>query len=121
MLATRSGAPDWTLFLFAIGAGAMPSLSAFVRARWTELYRDTPQLRTAFAFESVVDEVIFMTGPIIAIGLSVAVFPEAGPLAATLLLAAGVALFSRLKATEPPVHAPEAGRGGSVVRLGRCG
>jgi len=118
MLATRFGAPDWTLFLFAIGAGAMPSLSAFVRARWTELYRDTPQLRTAFAFESVVDEVIFMTGPIVAIGLSVAVFPEAGPLVATLLLAAGVALFSGLKATEPPVHAAEAGRGRSVVRLG---
>ncbi|MGK9166409.1 MFS transporter [Inquilinus limosus] len=118
MLATRLGAPDWTLYLFAIGAGAMPSMTALVRARWTELYRDTPELRTAFAFESVVDEVIFMTGPILAIGLSVAVFPEAGPLAATLLLAAGVALFSRLKATEPPVHAPEAGRGRSVVRLG---
>ncbi|MGK9234281.1 MFS transporter [Inquilinus limosus] len=118
MLATRLGAPDWTLYLFAVGAGAMPSMTALVRARWTELYRDTPQLRTAFAFESVVDEMIFMTGPILAIGLSVTVFPEAGPLAATLLLAVGVALFSRLKATEPPVHAPEAGRSRSVIRLG---
>ncbi|WP_026872153.1 MFS transporter [Inquilinus limosus] len=118
MLATRLGAPDWTLYLFAVGAGAMPSMTALVRARWTELYRDTPQLRTAFAFESVVDEMIFMTGPILAIGLSVTVFPEAGPLAATLLLAVGVALFSRLKATEPPVHAAEAGRGRSVIRLG---
>ncbi|KGM34548.1 MFS transporter [Inquilinus limosus] len=118
MLATRFGAPDWTLFLFAIGAGAMPSMTAFVRARWTELYRDTPQLRTAFAFESVVDELIFMTGPVVAIGLSVAVVPEAGPLVATVLLATGVALFTRLKATEPPVHAPEAGRGRSVIRLG---
>ena len=71
----------------------MPSMTALVRARWTELHRDTPALHTAFAFESVVDEVIFMIGPMLAIGLSVAVFPEAGPLAAGPLLAAGVALF----------------------------
>lgn len=118
MVATRASAPDWTLFLFAIGAGLMPSMGALVRARWTELYRDTADLRTAFAFESVVDELIFMTGPILAIGLSVMVFPEAGPLAAALALAIGVPLFIAQKATEPPVHVAEMGRGTSVIRRG---
>ena len=118
ILATRSGAPVWTLFLFAALAGLMPSMSALVRARWTELYRDSPKLRTAFAFESVVDEVIYMAGPTLAIGLSVTVFPEAGPLAATVLLAIGTLLFAAQRATEPPVHAAEAGRGASVIRLG---
>ncbi|TCR61153.1 MFS transporter [Bosea sp. BK604] len=118
ILATRLQAPAWVLFLFAGLAGLTPSMMAMVRARWTELYRDTPQLRTAFAFESVVDEVIFMIGPVVAIGLSVAWFPEAGPLAAAILLAVGMALFVSQRATEPPVHSQEEVGGRSVIRLG---
>lgn len=107
MLASRFEAPAWVLFLFAGLAGLTPSMMAMVRARWTEIYRDTPHLRTAFAFESVVDEVIFMIGPVVAIGLSVVWFPEAGPLAATVLLAIGMALFVAQRGTEPPVHPQE--------------
>jgi MFS family permease len=118
MLATRLQAPGWVLFLFAGLAGLTPSMMAMVRARWTELYRDTPHLRTAFAFESVVDEVIFMIGPVLAIGLSVAWFPEAGPLAAAMLLAVGMAMFVAQRATEPPVHPQGMVTGASVVRLG---
>ncbi|HKU97544.1 MAG TPA: MFS transporter, partial [Vineibacter sp.] len=117
MTATRYRTPIPVLFLTAAVAGVMPSMAALVRARWVALYRDTPQLRTAFAFESVVDEVIFILGPITAIGLSVSVFPEAGPLAATLLLAIGTALFAIQKATEPPVHPPRAAAGTAVIGL----
>ncbi|MEO9339991.1 MFS transporter [Mesorhizobium sp. SB112] len=117
MLATRYEAPVWTLFLFALLGGFMPSIAAMVRARWSEIYRNTPKLHTAFAFESVVDEVIFMTGPIIAIGLSVGLFPEAGPLAATVLLAFGTVLFAAQRSTEPPIHSQEASGGSSVIRL----
>lgn len=117
LLATRFKAPVWTLFFFALVAGATPSIGAMVRARWTEIYRGSPSLRTAFAFESIVDEVIFIIGPIVAIGLSVALFPEAGPLAAMLLLAAGVMLFSAQRATEPPIHAQEIHGGASAIRL----
>ncbi|PWK68174.1 MFS transporter [Aminobacter sp. AP02] len=118
MLATHYSAPNWTLFVFAVLAGTMPSMSAFVRARWTEIYRGSSKLHTAFAFESVVDEVIFMTGPIVAIGLSVGVFPEAGPLVATMLLAFGNLLFAAQRSTEPPIHAQDISGGSSVIRLG---
>jgi MFS family permease len=118
MLATHYRAPSWTLFLFAVLAGTMPSMSAFVRARWTHIYRGSQKLHTAFAFESVVDEVIFMTGPIVAIGLSVGLFPEAGPLVATTLLALGNFLFAAQTSTEPPVHAQDKSGGKSVIRLG---
>jgi MFS family permease len=117
MLSARYGAANWVLFLFAILAGFMPSISAMVRARWTEIYRDTPKLHTAFALESVVDEIIYMLGPIISIGLSVALFPEAGPLAATLFLAVGALLFIAQRSTEPPVHAQDKSKGTSVIRL----
>lgn len=117
MLASRLHAPSWMLFLFAGLGGLMPSMSALVRARWTEIYRDTPQLRTAFAFESLVDEVIFIIGPVVAIGLSVSLFPEAGLFAATILLAVGATLFAAQRGTEPAVHVQESGGGRSVIRL----
>lgn len=118
MLSTHYAAPNWTLFLFAALAGVMPSMSALVRARWTEIHRGTPKLHTAFAFESVADEVLFMTGPVIAIGLSVMVFPEAGPLVATLALAVGNVLFAAQRSTEPPIRPVEKDGGGSIIRLG---
>lgn len=105
LFCTHYRAPDWTLFVFAALAGGMPSISAMVRARWSEIYRGTPQLHTAFSFESVLDEVAFIVGPPIAVGLSVSLFPEAGPLVAALLLVAGVAAFAAQKSTQPPVYA----------------
>ena len=68
--------PDWTLFVCG-GGGVMP-MPAMVRARWSALYRDQPLLRTAFALESVLDEVTLIVGPPLAVGLSVAWFPQAG-------------------------------------------
>lgn len=88
-----------------------------VRARWTQIYRNTPSLRTAFAFRSIINEVIFIIGPIVAIGLSVSLFPEAGPLAAMILLALGVLLLSAQRATKRPIHAQEARGGISVIRV----
>jgi len=105
LLCTRLQAPGWTLFLFAALAGCMPNMSAMVRARWTELYRGQPKLQTAFALESVLDEVCFIVGPPVSVGLSVVLFPEAGPLVAAVLLAVGVTTFVLQRATEPPVHA----------------
>ncbi|WP_155718437.1 MFS transporter, partial [Pseudomonas fluorescens] len=50
-------------------------------------------------------------GPPISVGLSVAVFPEAGPLVAALLLAVGVTTFVLQRQTEPPVHAHQGAHG----------
>lgn len=116
LLCTRLQAPHWTLFLFAALAGCMPSMSAMIRARWTELYRGRPQLQTAYALESVLDEVCFIVGPPLSVGLCVAAFPEAGPLAALLMLAIGVSALVVQRATEPPVHPHEAHHQGSIIR-----
>ena len=92
---------------------------ALVRARWTEIYRDTPQLHTAFAFESVVDEVIYMVGPMVGDRPQRRRFPGGRARSpATLLLAIGMALFVVQKSTEPPVHPQGPSGGGSVIRLG---
>ncbi|MGV9267118.1 MFS transporter [Kitasatospora sp. NPDC003701] len=119
LLCARLEAPDWTLFLFAAGMGVMPSTGAMVRARWAHLYRDdAPKMHTAYSFEAVVDEICFIVGPILSIGLATAVFPEAGVLLAGLFLTVGVVLFAGQRSTEPPVH-PAARHAGSSVILNR--
>ncbi|WP_085656288.1 MFS transporter [Pseudomonas sp. B11(2017)] len=116
LLCTRLQMPYWALFVCAALAGCMPSMSAMVRARWTEIYRGQPQLQTAYALESVLDEVCFIVGPPLSVGLCVAVFPEAGPLAALLMLAVGVTAFVAQRGTEPPVHPHEEHHQGSIIR-----
>ncbi|MDC9818292.1 MFS transporter [Pectobacterium polonicum] len=111
-------APDWSLFIGALLAGFMPSMSAMVRARWTAIYRGQPRLQTAYSLETVLDEVTFIAAPPLAVGLSVAVFPQAGPLAATLLLIVGVFTLVTQRSTEPQVEAQDVStdRSGSVIK-----
>ena len=96
-------APTVLLFILAALAGTMPSMSAMIRARWTQLFRDKPQLRTAFSLDTVLTELAFIIGPPLAIGLSVSFFAEAGPLVAVLLLVVGVTAFLMQRQTEPKV------------------
>lgn len=112
-------AADWALFLGALLAGFMPSMSAMVRARWTALYRGEPRLQTAYSLETVLDEVSFIAGPPLSVGLSVAVLPQAGPLAAALLLILGVFALVMQRRTEPPVEVQDAAMvgSGSIIRL----
>ena len=107
MVAANQHWPAWTLFASAFVAALMPSIPAMVRSRWTEVFRDRPELNTAFAFESAGDELVYILGASISVGLSVAFFPEAGVLASTALLALGSVAFLAQRASEPPVRAAE--------------
>ncbi|MCS3433639.1 MFS transporter [Klebsiella sp. BIGb0407] len=107
------------LFIGAILTGFMPSMSAMIRARWVALYRDQPQLQTAYSLETVFDEVTFIIGPPLAVGLAVLLFPQAGILTAAVLLLLGALAMVLLKETEPQLipasHTGQAGK--SVIRL----
>ena len=46
----------------------------------------------------------FIVGPVLSVGLSVAVFPEAGPLLGAVLLLVGTLALAALRSTEPPVQ-----------------
>ncbi|HDS1818153.1 TPA: MFS transporter [Pseudomonas putida] len=110
-------APDWSLFIGAALAGFMPSMSAMVRARWTALYRGKPQLQTAYSLETVLDELTFIAGPPVSVGLCVGLWPQAGPLAAAVLLAIGVFALVVQTGTEPPVDADAGASGGQGAVL----
>ncbi|WP_055047137.1 MFS transporter [Devosia sp. A16] len=116
MLAAAQHWPLWTLFAAALAAALMPSFPAMIRARWSELFRDRPELNTAFAFESSADELVYIAGASLSVGLAVALFPQAGLLASTLFLALGGLAFIAQRRTEPRPSVAAAGAGKSAIR-----
>ncbi|MBB5937598.1 MFS transporter [Streptomyces zagrosensis] len=118
LLCARRGWPDWLMFVCAACGGCVPSLGSMIRSRWANIYRSEPRrLHTAYSFESVVDEICFIVGPIISIGLSTTWFPEAGPLMAAGFLATGVFWLTAQRATEPvPQPRDERHPKGSALR-----
>lgn len=114
----KQGAPTWALFLTVILSGGMfPNLGAMTRARWAFLLAgDPPALRTAFALESVLDEVIYVLGPPLATVLAVSVVDWGALAAVGVLLVVGTVLFVRNRRTEPPAGGDTHRGQGSALR-----
>ena len=86
----------------------MPSLGSLVRSRWSALLGDSPLLHTAFSFESVADELIFVTGPALVTILATQVLPVAGIAVAAVLAVTGSLLLAVQRGTEPQASAAAA-------------
>ncbi|NHN57342.1 MFS transporter [Calidifontibacter sp. DB0510] len=105
VLCSMLGAPRWTLFVTYAVSAVVANVGTMSRARWSHLLADEPGLlHTAMSAEQVIDELSFVLGPAIAIGLSTLLFPEAGFIAATACYAIGTAIFLTARSTEPPLH-----------------
>lgn len=101
--AVRLDWPVWSWFAFGLLAGAsLPSIGSMVRTRWARVLPETDRRQTAFAFESVLDEVVFVIGPPLATVLATAVSPEAGLVAVIAFALVGGWLFTAQRSTEPP-------------------
>jgi len=96
-------APFWALLATGIASGAsMPSLGSMVRSRWSAIVGDDERrLHTAFALESVNDELIFVIGPALVTLLATQLAPASGIGAACLVCVTGTALFAMQRRTEP--------------------
>jgi len=106
MTSVSSDWPVWATYVLAAVAGAaLPSVGTCVRARWSHCLKDDPTgLHTAFSFEAVADETVFLLGPIIVTMLATGVHPVAGLTAALAFGLVGTYVFAALRTTEPPVH-----------------
>ncbi|MEU3457514.1 MFS transporter [Micromonospora sp. NPDC006766] len=105
-LCVQVEAPAPMLLAAASVTGAtLPPVGSLVRARWIAALGRTPQLPTAMAWESAVDELLFVTGPLAVTLLVTLVHPQAGLMVpAVLTLGGGLALAAQ-RGTAPPVTA----------------
>ena len=117
MLCVKYGAPRWTFFATGVAVGATAlSLGSLVRARWSHLLAGSPRLHTAFSFESVADEVIFVAGPALVTALATMVNPYAGLIVALTCTIVGTIAFALQRGTEPPVRPVEI-RSGTPITI----
>ncbi|NLF05243.1 MAG: MFS transporter [Actinomycetales bacterium] len=115
--AATAHSPEWVLYIFAVLAGAAGgSIGALVRARWSYLVKDPAQLHTAYSLESVLDEFVFVVGPVLATVLATSVAPQAGLIVAACAIVGGGLFFMAQKASEPPPRGRTAEREPSVLR-----
>jgi MFS family permease len=94
----------FSYLLAAVSGAALPAVGSCVRARWSHVLRSPDELQTAFALEAVVDESVFMVGPILVTVLATAWHPVAGLTAALVAGVAGTMFLAAQRATEPPAH-----------------
>lgn len=111
----QARAPAWALLISSgLTGAATPQLGSMVRARWSVLLAGSPLLHAAFSLESVAEEVIFVTGPVLVTLLATEVFPASGIVVAAATCVAGTLLLAAQRGTEPPARPgypmPGAGR-----------
>ena len=106
----------WPLAISAIivvAAGTCsPAVGPAVRARWTFVIArvdsaSSPKLRTAFALESIFEEIIFTIGPLITAWLAISLALPAPIILAIVIGVAGTLVLIRQRSTEPtpaPLH-----------------
>ena len=111
-------APEWVLFIPAALSGATwGAPGALVRSRWSTILNKPGQLTTAYAFESAVDEFVYIVGPVLATVLGTAFHPATGLAISIVCLAIGGPLFLSRRSSEPAIvpHDPDVPRE-SVIR-----
>ncbi|MBE1501832.1 MFS family permease [Amycolatopsis lexingtonensis] len=120
LVATVSwGAPGWTYFTAAVVAGlATVPYGSFVRARWAVAAGSPDALQSAYALEAVLDELIYVVGPLVAVALATQVWRGAGVFGAAALVTAGGLALAAQRRTAPPPSPRGTAIGGRILRQG---
>jgi hypothetical protein len=118
-----SGRPDWLMTAGGVLAGAtIPQLGALSSARWAALLRDeqAAALPTAFALESLANELAYLAGPALVSVLGASGYPAAGSVLAAVFVVAGGLCFAAQRRTAPPASgsASRHRTGSSLLRPG---
>jgi MFS family permease len=97
----------WPHVWAALAGAAIPQIGTMVRARWAHLLPVASERHTAFAAESVADEVVFVTGPALVTFLATSFAPQTGLVAALVVGTVGAFALAVQRRTEPPAHKPD--------------
>lgn len=103
VLSVQLGWPLAVTLLAAVGVGVgISSAGSAVRARWSHRLRESPLLQTAFALEAVLDEVVFIVGPVLVTFLATAIHPALGVSVSAVVGVVGAVLLAAQGSTQPP-------------------
>ena len=104
-------APIWTWFVSLIIAESTAiNAGGLVRRRWLHTLKNNPDnkdghlVNTAYSWEAMVDEFVFIVGPVVATTCAIKIAPSAGILAGLIFLAIGLPSLAAMKSTEPPAE-----------------
>jgi len=104
-------APIWTWFISLIIAESTAiNAGGLVRRRWLHTLKNNPDnkdghlVNTAYSWEAMVDEFVFIVGPVVATTCAIKIAPSAGILAGLIFLAIGLPSLAAMKSTEPPAE-----------------
>ncbi|MBC7631867.1 MFS transporter [Aeromicrobium sp.] len=100
----------WPQLCAAAAGLASPQTGSMVRARWTHAVSDRSQLNTAFSIEAVLDEVVFVVGPVLVTFLTLQVADLAGLIVAAVAATLGCWALALQHSTAPPAVVHDAGR-----------
>ena len=104
-------APIWTWFVsLIIDESTAINAGGLVRRRWLHTLKNDPDnkdghlVNTAYSWEAMVDEFVFIVGPVVATTCAIKIAPSAGILAGLIFLAIGLPSLAAMKSTEPPAE-----------------
>jgi hypothetical protein len=116
IISVQCGWPLLASVLASAGVGAgFSSSGAAVRARWSHRLAGSPLLNTAFAFEAMLDEVVFIVGPVLVTFLATSLDPAFGIATSGAIGLVGAVALAAQRGSQPPIHPGARLRGGRHV------
>lgn len=100
-VASQSPIPLWFISI-AVAGGAQPAIGAAVRTRWVYVLNSDSRVRSAFALESILDELVFTIGPLLATILALQIALPLPLVVAAGLAVAGTLALAAMKSSDPP-------------------
>ncbi len=95
-------AAPWPQACALLAGLATPQTGSMVRARWNHAIRDRRQLNTAFSIEAILDEAVFVVGPVLVTFLTYQVSDYAGLTCAAVAALLGSWALALQRASAPP-------------------
>lgn len=96
--------PGWVFLAAGVAGASVGSMGAMTRSRWNQVVQTPGELHTAYSWESALDELVFVTGPVLATFLATQFSPLLGLVVAIVIAGGGGFWFLAQRATEPPVQ-----------------
>ena len=120
ILLVKNGAPVWSWFVaIFVAESASLSIGSMTRRRWMNMIpeKESDLLSTSYVFESFLDEIIYILGPVITTAVVTAIAPVAGIILGIVFLLIGAPLIAFHRMSDPGIHPQEPGvKAKSVMR-----